>query len=98
MSERADTEAGGATGRPAPDDWLRDFEASARRPLEERLTYSFVKTHKPVLDDAPYRSFESMEEYRRWCGENLPAWLGYSRVAGASSAGEEPAVKSKDAT
>jgi hypothetical protein len=31
------------------------------------------------LDDADYRSFDSMEEYRRWCKENLPDWLGYSR-------------------
>lgn len=63
-----------------PDDWLADFEAAARRPLEVRLRYSFIKTYKPVLDDAPYRSFESMEEYRRWCEANLPGWLGYGRV------------------
>ncbi len=63
-----------------PDDWLADFEAAARRPLEVRLRYSFIKTYKPVLDDAPYRSFDSMEEYRRWCEANLPGWLGYGRV------------------
>ena len=37
------------------------------------------RTYRPVLDDAPYRSFETMEEYRRWCEENLPDWLGFSR-------------------
>lgn len=63
-----------------PPDWLAEFEAAARRPLEQRFRYAFVHTYKPVLDDAPYRSFESMEEYRRWCEENLPDWLGYGRV------------------
>jgi len=63
-----------------PADWLAEFEAAARRPLEQRMRYAFIRTYKPVLDDAPYRSFDSMEEYRRWCGENLPDWLGYGRV------------------
>lgn len=61
-------------------EWLAEFEAAARRPLPMRLKYAFVRTYKPVLDDARYRSFESMEEYRRWCEENLPSWLGYGRV------------------
>lgn len=63
-----------------PADWLADFEAAARRPLPLRFRYSFIKTYKPVMDDARYRSFDSMEEYRRWCEENLPDWLGYGRV------------------
>ena len=63
-----------------PPDWLAEFEAAARRPLEQRLKYAFIKTYKPVLDDAPYRSFDTMEDYRRWCEENLPDWLGYGRV------------------
>jgi hypothetical protein len=63
-----------------PADWLAEFEAAARRPLEQRMRYAFIRTYKPVLDDAPYRSFDSMEEYRRWCDENLPDWLGYGRV------------------
>ena len=63
-----------------PPDLLEEFEAAARRPLEQRLRYAFIKTYKPVLDDAPFRSFNSMEEYRRWCEENLPEWLGYGRV------------------
>lgn len=52
----------------------------AKRPLSQRIKYGFVKTYKPVLDDAPYRSFETMEEYRQWCQENLPGWLGFARV------------------
>ena len=57
--------------------WIAEFEAAAKRPLEQRLEYSFVHTYKPVLDDAPYRTFESMAEYRQWCQDNLPDWLGY---------------------
>ena len=63
-----------------PADVLAEFEAAARRSLPQRWRYAFIKTHKPVLDDARFRSFESMEEYRRWCERNLPRWLGYHRV------------------
>lgn len=62
-----------------PADW-EDFEAAARRSLEQRIRYSFIHTYKPVLDDAEYRSFDTMEEYRQWCEKNLPDWLGYGRV------------------
>lgn len=57
--------------------WELDFEAAARRPLRTRLRYAFISTYKPVLDDVPYRSFDTMEEYRAWCARNLPSWLGY---------------------
>lgn len=50
-----------------PSDWLEEFEAAARRPLELRMRYAFIHTYKPVLDDAPYRSFDTMAEYRQWC-------------------------------
>jgi hypothetical protein len=71
-----------ATAHPIeiPPEWEAEFEAARRRPLELRMRYAFIKTYKPVLDDAPYRSFNTMEEYRRWCEENLPDWLGYGRV------------------
>jgi hypothetical protein len=61
-------------------EWLEEFAAAARRPLETRLRYAFIRTYKPVMDDAPYRSFSSLEEYRRWCEAKLPTWLGYGRV------------------
>jgi hypothetical protein len=64
-----------------PQDWLEEFEAAARRSLETRFRYAFIHTYKPVLDDAPYRSFDTMADYRRWCEENLPSWLGYGRAA-----------------
>ena len=70
----------GADASPIPPDWLAEFEAAARRPLEIRFRYAFIRTYKPVLDDAPYRAFDSMHDYRRWCEVNLPDWLGYGRV------------------
>ncbi len=63
-----------------PDDWRAEFEAAARRPLPLRMKYAFIKTYKPVLDDASFRAFETTAAYRSWCEENLPAWLGYGRA------------------
>ena len=63
-----------------PADWRAEFDAAARRPLEQRLRYAFIKTYKPVMDDSRFRAFETMEDYRRWCEANLPDWLGYGRV------------------
>ena len=65
--------------------WIAEFEAAGRRPLALRWRYSFIKTYKPVLDDADYRSFDTMEAYRQWCEEQLPEWLGYGRVHVSSS-------------
>lgn len=64
---------------PIPREWLEEFEAAARRPLKTRFRYAFIKTYKPVMDDARFRAFDTMEDYRRWCEENLPDWLGYGR-------------------
>jgi hypothetical protein len=62
-------------------DWLADFqvqcERNIRRSVDERMRYGFNYVYKPVLDDAQWRSFNSMEEYRQWCRENLPKYLGY---------------------
>lgn len=63
-----------------PREWLEEFDAAARRPLAVRMRYAFIHTYKPVLDDATYRSFDTLEEYRQWCEKNLPVWLGYARV------------------
>lgn len=57
--------------------WHEEFAAAARRPLEQRMHYAFIHTYKPVLDDAGFRAFETMAEYREWCRQNLPDWLGY---------------------
>ena len=49
------------------------------RPLALRIKYGFSRVYKPVLDDAPWRSFNSMAEYRAWCEEKLPDYLGFKR-------------------
>ena len=74
-------DAAGPPEDAAPIDpaWIAEFEAARKRPLALRWRYAFIKTYKPVLDDADYRSFDTMEEYRNWCEENLPEWLGYGR-------------------
>ena len=63
-----------------PKEWLEEFEAAARRSLETRMRYAFIKTYRPVLDDAPFRNFDTMQDYRDWCERELPDWLGYGRV------------------
>ena len=69
------------------DEWWAEFEAAARRPLEVRMRYAFIRTYRPVLDDASYRAFDTMKDYRRWCEENLPEWLGYGGVRVSSGTG-----------
>jgi hypothetical protein len=51
------------------------------RPLAARIKYGFNRVHKPVLDDAPWRAFATMAEYRAWCEANLPEYLGFKRAA-----------------
>ncbi len=63
----------------ADPSWIAEFQAAARRPLRQRFRYAFIRTYRPVLDDARFRSFESMAAYRAWCEANLPSWLGYGR-------------------
>ena len=84
------------SGNPPPDDaapvdpaWIAEFEAASKRPLALRWRYSFIKIYRPVLDDADYRSFDTMEEYRTWCEANLPEWLGYWRVRPSSGGGNQ---------
>ncbi len=79
-AHQADETSAVATVPPEWQEWWAEFEAASRRPLATRLKYAFIHTYKPVLDDAPYRSFETLAEYREWCEQNLPAWLGYGRV------------------
>ena len=67
-------------GDSIPPDVLAEFEAAARRPLDLRMRYAFIKTYKPVLDDARYRSWDTMSDYRKWCENYLPVWLGYGRI------------------
>jgi hypothetical protein len=59
-------------------DW-EDFEAAARRPIQQHIRNSFIRTYKPGLDDAKFRAFDTMADYRQWCRDNVPDWLGYNR-------------------
>lgn len=62
------------------DDFREQCRRQLERSVEERIKYGFFKNYKPVLDDVPYRSFEKMEDYRKWADENLPRYLGYKIV------------------
>ena len=55
--------------------WIEEFEAAARRPLEVRMRYAFVKAYKPVLDDADYRSFNAIVTANNVKPHFLPGWL-----------------------
>ena len=61
-------------------EWEAEFAAAARRTLRVRFRYAFIYTYKPVLDDESYRSFDSTAEYREWCEDHLPSWLGYGQT------------------
>jgi hypothetical protein len=63
------------------DQGWKDFRDQCRRqmqrPIEDRIKYGFCRMYKPVLDDAPWRAFETMAEYKNWCATQLPDYLGY---------------------
>ena len=69
------------TGDSLQRDELADFrlqcERNLARSVEQRMRYGFCYVYKPVLDDAEWRSFASTAEYRRWCQDHLPVYLGY---------------------
>jgi hypothetical protein len=58
--------------------WREQCRRQMQRPLAERERYAFVSVPRPVMDDEPFRVFSTMAEYRQWCDENLPHYLGYS--------------------
>jgi hypothetical protein len=64
------------------EEW--EFRELCRRHLEmtveERIQRGFRRENRPVLDDAPYRVFNTMADYRAWCEANLPDYLGFKRV------------------
>ena len=61
--------------------WREQCRKQLQRDVMTRIKYGFCHVHKPVLDDAPVRAFATMKEYREWCEQNLPAYLGYRRAA-----------------
>jgi hypothetical protein len=56
-----------------------DMEDTLSRTAEERIELGFIPMSMPIIDEVPYRIFDSMDEYRRWAAEELPPWLGYKR-------------------
>ena len=72
-----------ATANTEDPSWTEFREQCRRqmaRPLSDRIRYGFCRIYKPVMDDAAWRVFNTMAEYRKWCDENLPAYLGYKLV------------------
>ncbi|MEO7318500.1 MAG: hypothetical protein ABIZ56_05890 [Chthoniobacteraceae bacterium] len=61
--------------------WREQCRRQMARPLALRERYGFVSVYRPVMDDVPYRIFHTMADYRKWCDENLPAYLGYKILA-----------------
>ena len=57
--------------------WREQCRRQLKRPTESRIRYGFAYVYKPVLDDGPSRAFATMAEYRRWCRQHLPRYLGY---------------------
>lgn len=58
---------------------MLDFLDGLSRTVEERIDLGLVSVRIPVIDDMPYRVFDTMEEYRRWAEKTVPRYLGYSR-------------------
>jgi hypothetical protein len=57
--------------------WREQCRRGLERDVVTRIKYGFCHVHKPVLDDAPFRAFRTMAEYRDSCERSLPAYLGY---------------------
>jgi len=54
-----------------------DLMDGLARTVEERIGLGFMPFKIPVIDEMPYRIFETMQEYREWCEKELPRFLGY---------------------
>ena len=67
------------------DEWRGQCRRQLDRDVTTRIKYGFCHVHKPVLDDAPFRAFATLAEYREWCEKNLPEYLGYRRPVAAAS-------------
>lgn len=57
-----------------------EFKMALKRSVLERVNRGFIKTYKPVIDDAPYRIFSKIRDYKNWCEKYLPNWLGYGKA------------------
>lgn len=57
----------------------KEFAISLKRTVAERINRGFIRTYKPIIDNASYRIFNSMHDYNKWCNKKLPRWLGYGK-------------------
>jgi len=62
-----------------PEQLMLDFWDGLSRTVEERINLGFIPLKLPLIDDVPYRIFETMEEYCKWAEKTLPPYLGYYR-------------------
>ncbi len=62
---------------PEAERWRDQCRQQLARDVSTRIKYGFCHVHKPVLDDVALRAFRTMAEYRAWCEEALPEYLGY---------------------
>ena len=71
--------------RTKEDQGWRDFREQCRRqmqrPIEARIKYGFSLKPKTERAGLRVRAFNTMADYRAWCEQNLPAYLGYKRPA-----------------
>lgn len=56
-----------------------DFYDGLKRTIEDRIKLGFIMLRLPVIDDAPYRIFETMDDYYKWAEREVPRYLGYFR-------------------
>lgn len=73
-------------GRLTEEENKLNFRDSLSRSIDEHIQLGFMPMALPVIDDEPYRIFNTMKEYRKWCNKELPEWLGYRTV-------NDPALK-----
>ena len=67
-------------GRTTEEEQFRlDFIDGLSRTVEDRISLGFVPLKNPVIDEMPYRIFETIEAYRKWSEDKLPRFLGYYR-------------------
>ena len=67
-------------GKATDEEQLRlDFMDGLSRTAEDRISLGFVPFKIPVIDEMPYRIFETMAGYRKWSEKELPRFLGYYR-------------------
>lgn len=62
------------------DDFREQCRRQLKRGLAQRFKYGFFRNHKPILDDAPSRAFDTMQEYREWADKTLPRYLGFKLI------------------